>query len=119
MKVQKGVAEKRLRPISSFYQFRNRHLVEEWRFLLFTVSVIVYPKIWNVKVIGIATPPFGWCGGTAFFRLATPALAGKPILQNSTGLVNQNTMQRQRRKQLQKNEGAGDIISSPLVSSFL
>ena len=50
---------------------RNRHLAE-WRFLLFTVIVIVYPKLWNVNVIGIETPPFGWCSGTAFFRLAMP-----------------------------------------------
>ena len=36
----------------------NRHLAE-WRFLLFTVTVIVYPRIWKVNVIGMATPPFG------------------------------------------------------------
>ncbi len=39
---RKGVAEKRLRPKLRFYfSNRNRHLAE-WRFLLFTVTVIVY-----------------------------------------------------------------------------
>ena len=63
----------RLRPMKVYtlFKHRDRHLAE-WRSLLFTVIVIVYPKIWNVNVIGIETPPFGWCSGTAFFRLTTP-----------------------------------------------
>jgi hypothetical protein len=87
--MKKGVAEKRLRPKLRFYfSNRNRHLAE-WRFLLFTVTVIVYPKIWKVNVIGIAAPPFRECDGTAFLRLATPALAGDFIVQSLTGFVNQ------------------------------
>ena len=39
----------------------NRHLAE-WRFSLFTLIVTVYPKIWNVNVIGIKSPPLRrWC----------------------------------------------------------
>ena len=57
--IEKGVAEKRLRPKISLLYERTRHLVEEWRFLLFTVTVIVYVHTWKVKVIGITTPPFG------------------------------------------------------------
>ena len=90
MEVQKGAAEKRLRPTTVLVCTRNRHCAE-WRFLRFTVTVTVYPKIWNVNVIGIATPPFGDVAEPPFFTLATPALAGKSILQNPTGLVNQNS----------------------------
>ena len=36
----------------------NRHL-PEWRLSLFTRTVTVKPKTWNVKVIGICSPPFG------------------------------------------------------------
>ena len=36
---------------------RNRHLAE-WRFRPLMRIVIVNPKIWKVKVIGIGTPPF-------------------------------------------------------------
>ena len=38
---------------------RNRHFAE-WRFLPFIRIVTVYPRICNVMVIGIASPPFGW-----------------------------------------------------------
>ena len=75
--MKKGVAEKRLRPKLRFYfSNRNRHLAE-WRVLLYTVTVIVYPKIWKVNVIGIAAPPFRECDGTAFLRLATPYPCGR------------------------------------------
>ena len=36
----------------------NRHLAE-WRFSPFILIVTTYPRIWNVKVIGIGSPPFG------------------------------------------------------------
>ena len=49
--------QKRLRPLRLLVYTRNRHLAE-WRFLLFTLIVIVYPKICNVTVIGIEHTPF-------------------------------------------------------------
>ena len=42
-------------------EIRNRHL-PGWRFLPFIQIITVYPKICSVIVIGIASPPFGWCG---------------------------------------------------------
>ena len=47
--------------MSYFLMIENRHLAE-WRFSLFTLMVITNPRICKVKVIGIASPPFGWCG---------------------------------------------------------
>ena len=69
------------------FWLRNRHLAE-WRFLLFTVTVTVYPKIWNVNVIGITSPPSGGVAEPPFFTLATPALSGMFILYNPAGFVN-------------------------------
>ena len=55
---------KRALPISGllreldFYMDRNRHLAE-WRFLRFTVIVMVKEPICTVKVIGIKLTPLG------------------------------------------------------------
>ena len=49
------------------YNSRNRHL-PEWRFLPFMRIVTVSPKIWNVSVIGIRTPPFGGFQGQTALR---------------------------------------------------
>ena len=49
------------------YNSRNRHL-PEWRFLPFMRIVTVSPKIWNVSVIGIGTPPFGGFQGQTALR---------------------------------------------------
>ena len=40
------------------YAQDSRHLAE-WRLSLFTRTVTVKPKTWNVKVIGICSPPLG------------------------------------------------------------
>ena len=58
---RKGAATSGLPFARSGYQFRNRHL-PEWRFLLFTLIVIVQFRTWNVNVIGMTSPPSGWCG---------------------------------------------------------
>ena len=44
IRMEKGVAEKRLRPNIVLSSLRDRHLAE-WRSLLFTVIVTVNPKI--------------------------------------------------------------------------
>ncbi len=43
----------------------NRHLAE-WRLSRFTFIVTVHPKICNVKVIGMNSPPLGWCDQSAY-----------------------------------------------------
>ena len=70
---------------------RDRHLAE-WRSLLFTVIVTVNPKIWNVNVIGIATPPFGDVAEPPFFAWQRLTLAGKYILQKQTIFVNEKNI---------------------------
>ena len=44
----------------AFTSKHNRHRAG-WRLSFFTLMVTVQPNTWNVKVIGIFTPPFGWC----------------------------------------------------------
>ena len=60
-KDRKGHCAKRSAQFSSFLTKRSRHWAE-WRLLPFIRIVTVYPRIWNVTVIGIASPPFGSCG---------------------------------------------------------
>lgn len=73
----KGVAKKRLRPFGILsYTLGNRHLAE-WRFLLFTRIVTVQNRTWKVNVIGMSTPPFGKCRGTAFFHLGNACPYGR------------------------------------------
>ena len=56
---EKSTADKRLAQVNvSGKTHRNRHLAE-WRFLLFTVSVMVNLPICTVNVIGICSPPLG------------------------------------------------------------
>ena len=58
---EKSTADKRLARVKQFYiLYRNRHLAE-WRFLLFTVIVMVKLPICTVKVIGICSPPLRRC----------------------------------------------------------
>ena len=49
-----------VRPVTVLMDIRNRHLAE-WRFLPLILIVTVYPKICNVIVIGIASPPLRGC----------------------------------------------------------
>ena len=55
--IEKGVAKSGSAQMRLLVYTRNRHLAE-WRFLLFIRIVNVYPKIWNVTVIGIEHTPF-------------------------------------------------------------
>ena len=45
---------------STFYKL-DRHFFTKWR-SRFILTVTVNPKICNVMMIGIVSPPFGWCG---------------------------------------------------------
>ena len=70
-KNRRGRRDKRSARFGEIF-IRNRHFAE-WRFLPFIRIVTVYPRICNVMVIGIASPPFGWCG-------QPPAVVAAPAL---------------------------------------
>ena len=70
-KNRRGRRDKRSARFGEIF-IRNRHFAE-WRFLPFIRIVTVYPRICNVMVIGIASPPFGWCG-------RPPAVVAAPAL---------------------------------------
>jgi len=49
---------------------RNRHR-SGWRFPLVSLIVTLIPQIWKVTVIGMTSPPFGWCGQNRLRRSET------------------------------------------------
>ena len=81
----KGRRDKRSAYVTAFSsERRNRHLAE-WRFLPFIRTVTVYPRIWNVMIIGIASPPFGEVWLTA---CRSRSALGE-IIRESTTFVNE------------------------------